>query len=103
MQKIKKGDTVSVIAGRDKGKNGKVLRVYPNLDKVLVERVNVVKKHMRRRSEEQQAGVVEIESPIHISNLMVYCKQCNRATKVGFTVLKDGSKSRYCKRCQEVL
>lgn len=103
MQKIKKGDTVYILTGKDKGKTGKVLKVMLKNNKALVERINLAKKHMRRRSEEQQGGIVEIEKPLNISNLALHCKQCNRPTRVGFTVLKDGSKSRFCKKCQEVI
>jgi large subunit ribosomal protein L24 len=102
MDKIRKGDTVIAIAGKDKGKTGKVIRLLPKSHKAVVERINVVKKAMRRRSEEQHSNIVEVEKPIHISNILLFCKNCNRGTRVGFTILKDGTKSRFCKRCQEV-
>lgn len=103
MLKIKKGDVVSVISGKDKGKTGKVIKVFHAESKALVERVNIAKKHVRKRSEEQHAGVIEVERPIHISNVMFFCKTCNRPVKVGFSVAKDGSKSRICKKCEEAI
>lgn len=101
MQKIRKNDTVMVIAGKDKGKTGKVLKVFPELGKAIVEGVNFVKKHMRRTREEQQGGVIQKEALIQLSNLAIFCKGCNRPTRVGVKVLADGSKSRYCKKCEE--
>ena len=102
MDKIKKNDTVVLIAGKDKGKAGKVLKVFRTDSKVIVEGVNFVKKHVRRTKEDQQGGVIHRESPVHISNLLIFCKRCNRGTKVGFSILKDGTKSRFCKKCNEV-
>ena len=102
MLKIRRGDTVAVMSGKDKGKQGKVMRVYPILDKVLVEGVNFVKKHKRRTQQEQQhSGIVEMEKPIALSNLKVVCKNCNLPVKVGFTILKDNTKARICKKCNE--
>ena len=102
MARVKKNDTVVVLAGRDKGKNGKVLAVFPVKNRALVEGVNFVKKHQRRTREQEKGGVVAKESPIHLSNLALFCKGCNRPTKVGFDILKDGTKSRFCKKCKEV-
>lgn len=102
MLKIRKGDTVSVIAGKDKGKQGKVLHVLPLENKALVEGVNYVKKATRRtQSEQQHSGIVSVERPIACSNLMVVCKNCNVAARVGFSLLKDKSKGRVCKKCNE--
>lgn len=103
MFKIRCGDIVSVIAGKDKGKTGKVLRVLPTQNRCLVERINLIKKHMRRSRQEQQPGIIEKENPIHISNLMLFCNKCHRPTRVGFSVLQDGSKVRVCKKCKEVI
>jgi len=103
MSRIKKNDTVTVLAGRDKGKTGKVLRVYPARQKAIVEGVNFVKKHQRKTREDQQGGVVQRESAIHLSDLALFCKGCNRLTRAGFEVLKDGTKTRYCKKCKEAL
>lgn len=92
-----------VIAGRDRGKTGKVLKVFPDENRAIVEGINFVKKAMRRTREEQQGGIIQKEAPITLSNLAIFCKGCNRATRVGITVLSDGTKSRYCKKCNEVI
>lgn len=103
MYKIKRDDIVQVIKGRDRGKKGKVLEILPDEKRALVEGINLVKKHKRRTQEAQQGGIVSIESPIAVSNLMLLCKHCNRPTRVGFMILKDGTKSRFCKACKEVI
>jgi len=103
MLKIKKNDTVKVISGRDKGKTGKVLKVYIKEGRALVEGINLVKKHMRRTREEQRGGIVSLESPINISNLMLICRHCHKPSRVGFTLFKDGTKMRICKRCKETI
>jgi len=102
MARIKKNDIVFVRAGRDRGKTGKVLAVLPRRDRAIVEGVNFVKKHTRKTREDQQGGVIQKESTINLSNLSLFCKGCNRPTKIGFDVLKDGQKTRFCKRCKEV-
>jgi len=102
MAKIKKNDIVVVLAGKNKGKSGKVLALFPIRKRAIVEGVNLVKKHARRTREDQKGGIVEKESTIHISNLALFCKSCNKATKVGYDMLKDGSKARYCKACKEI-
>jgi len=102
MVKIKKKDTIMVIAGKDKGKTGKVLKVFPGINKSIVEGVNFVKKHTRRTREDQKGGIIQKEALIHVSNLAIFCKGCNKPTKVGYNILKDGTKSRYCKKCNEV-
>ena len=103
MSKIRKGDTVMVLAGKDNGKKGKVLRVLPKKGRAIVEKVNFVKKHIKRRREDQQAGIVQVENPIQISNLALICKGCNRPTRVGYSRLADGTKSRFCKKCKEMV
>ncbi|NQT23065.1 MAG: 50S ribosomal protein L24 [Candidatus Omnitrophica bacterium] len=102
MLKIKKNDTIVVLAGKDKGKTGKVLKVYPKTRKSIVEGINFVKKHARKTREDQKGGIIQKEAPIHISNIAVFCKGCTKPTKVGYNILKDGTKSRYCKKCNEV-
>ena len=102
MTNIKKNDMVMVLTGKDRGKTGKVLLVFPEKRRAIVEGINFSKKHMRKRREDEQGGIVERETAIHLSNLAVFCKGCNRQTKIGFNVLKDGAKTRYCKRCKEV-
>ena len=103
MFKIRKGDTVEVIKGKDRGKKGKVLRVYPLNNRAIVEGINLAKKHRRKTREDQQGGIVSIEIPIKLCNLMLFCKNCNRRARAGFIILKDGTKSRVCKRCKEVI
>lgn len=103
MLKIRRDDIVYVICGKDRGKQGKVLKVFPRLNLAIVEGINLVKKHLRRRREDQQAGIVNIEAPLNITNLMLICKHCNRPVRFGITVLKDGTKSRFCKKCKETI
>ena len=105
MQKIKKGDTVQVIKGKDAGKKGRVLQVLVSESgcRGVVEGINMVKKHKRQTRQDQQGGIVSLEAPINIANLMVFCKKCDRPVRVGFTVLKDQSKVRFCKRCKDTI
>ncbi len=100
---IKKNDTVKVIAGKDKGKSGKVLRLIPKKDRVIVEKINMVKRHMKPSQQSRQGGILEKEAPIHISNLMLICSKCTDPTRVGYKVLDDNRKVRYCKKCEEVI
>lgn len=101
MFKIILGDTVQVIKGKDRGKKGKILQILPERTKALVEGINLVKKHKRKTREDQQGGIVSIEAKISIANLMLFCKHCNRPARIGITLLKDGTKTRFCKRCKE--
>jgi large subunit ribosomal protein L24 len=103
MLKIKKNDTVKVLAGKDKGKTGKVLKVSPASHRAIVQGVNFSKKHAKRTRQDDQGGIIERESSIEISNLAVVCKGCNQSSRVGFDILKDNSKVRFCKNCKEVL
>jgi len=103
MAKIKKNDTVILLAGKDKGKSGKVLTVFPKKGRALVQGVNFVKKHARRTREDQQGGIIQKESSIDISNLMVVCQKCGKPARIGFTTLSDGTKTRICKKCKELI
>lgn len=103
MFRIKRGDTVEVIKGKDRGKKGKVLRLSPFVNRAIVEGINTVKKHKRRTREDEKGGIVSIEMPIELSNLMLFCKHCNHRARIGFRILKDGTKSRFCKSCNEVI
>lgn len=103
MYKIKKNDNVEVMKGKDKGKRGKVLEYLADKALVVVEGINKKKKHMRQTRQEQKGGIVEIEKPLACSNVLVVCRNCNRPVRVGFTLLKDGSKTRICKRCKEAI
>ncbi|HQP91541.1 MAG TPA: 50S ribosomal protein L24 [Candidatus Omnitrophota bacterium] len=92
------------MTGKDKGKQGRVMLVFASENKVLVEGVNYVKKAKRRTSQEQQhTGIVQMEKPLSISNVAVVCKNCNAAAKVGFSILKDKTKTRICKKCNEAI
>jgi large subunit ribosomal protein L24 len=100
---IRKNDNVVVVAGKDKGKKGRVRFVYPKKNRILVEGINFIKMHSRARAQVQQAGIVERESPIHISNVMLVCNRCNKPVRVGFRKLEDGRKVRICRSCSEVI
>lgn len=101
MFKIRRNDTVQVIAGKDKGKKGKVLRLFPSQNRAIVEGINLVKKHQRRRQQDQQAGITQVPTAILLSDLMLICKNCNLPTRAGFMIMGDGAKSRICKKCKE--
>ncbi|MDI6758063.1 MAG: 50S ribosomal protein L24 [Candidatus Omnitrophota bacterium] len=103
MLKIRKGDLVQVIKGKDRGKSGKVLRTLLSDRRVIVEGVNLVKKHKRQTRQDQKGGIVSIESPISIANLMFFCKRCNKPVRLGFMISKDNTKSRICKSCKETV
>jgi len=103
MSRLKKGDIVQAIKGKDKGKKGRVLSILPEGKRALIEGVNMVKKHKRQTRQDQQGGIVSIEAPISVANIMLVCKHCNRPTRVGFTVLADKTKARVCKSCKEVI
>ncbi len=100
---IRKNDTVLVVAGKDKGKKGKVRFAYPRDEQIVVESINFIKKHTRARGKVRQAGIIELEAPIHVSNVMLLCNKCNHPTKIGFRVLQDGRKVRFCRSCREVI
>jgi large subunit ribosomal protein L24 len=100
---IKKNDTVLVIAGKDKGKKGKVRFAFPREDKVQIDGVNYIKKHARPRGDAKQAGIIEREAPLHASNVMLLCPKCNKPARIGINVLDNGSRVRCCKVCKEVL
>lgn len=101
--KIKKNDMVMVIAGKDKGKSGRVIAVYPQKQKVLVEKINMIKRHTRPRGQVHKGGILEKESPLHISNVMILCEKCDRPVRVRRLQLQDGSRVRVCHRCGESL
>ncbi|ACM23180.1 MULTISPECIES: 50S ribosomal protein L24 [Thermotoga] len=101
--RIKKGDLVEVISGKDKGKRGKVLRVLPKEDKVIVEGVNMVKRHQRPIPQLREGGIIEREAPIYACKVMVVCPACDKRTRVGYRFTEDGKKVRYCKKCGEII
>ena len=102
--KIKKGDTVQILAGDDKGTKGTVHRVYPKKKQIVVSGVNMIKKHQRPTGQTRtQVGIIEREAPIDVSNVALVCSKCQKPARVGYQVLESGSKARVCKRCHEVL
>ena len=100
--RLKKGDRVKVVAGKEKGKTGKLLKVVADKDKVVVEKLNFVKKHQKPDAK-GKGGIVEKEGPIHISNVMLLCNKCEMGVRVGHKVLEDGKKVRVCTKCHEIL
>ncbi|MCD6429433.1 50S ribosomal protein L24 [bacterium] len=97
--KIKKGDTVLIIAGDDKGRKGKVIKVIPKEERILVEGINIQKKHVKPRREGEKGQIIEKPGPIHISNAKVICPKCGKPTKIGYVKIKD-KKFRVCKICK---
>jgi len=100
--KIKINDKVKILSGKDKGKTGKVIQVFPGNERVVVEGVNQMKKHMRPRKQGEKGQVIELASPLHVSNAMLICPKCSRETRVGFK-LEAGKKKRVCKKCKEMI
>ncbi len=98
---VKRGDTVVVIAGKDKGKEGKVVAAMPEENKVIVEGVAIAKKHQKARMQGQESGIINKEMPIDASNVMRVCPKCSKPARVGVKVFEDGSKAKYCKKCGE--
>ncbi|HIY82685.1 50S ribosomal protein L24 [Rubneribacter sp.] len=96
---VKKGDTVRVLSGKDKGKEGTILRALPTRQRVVVEKVGIVKKAMRPTQQNPQGGIVSIEAPIHVSNVMLVCPTCKQPTRTGSRVNEAGKKVRVCKKC----
>ena len=98
---VRKNDNVVVISGKDKGKTGEVLKVFPKTGKVLVQGVNIVKKHKKASRTQAESAIIEIEAAINSSKVMLYCKKCKSATRISNKILEDGSKVRVCKKCGE--
>ncbi|MDP8233969.1 MAG: 50S ribosomal protein L24 [Candidatus Saelkia tenebricola] len=101
MTKVKKSDTVEIVRGKDKGKKGKVLKFYPKNNRVLVQGVNITKRHMKQRSQDTPGGIIELEAALHVSNVMLICNKCGRGVKAGYKMLEDGTKMRICRKCGE--
>ena len=100
--RIKKDDMVMVIAGKDKGKEGKIVEAIPSKGKVIVEGVATAKKHQKPRMQGQEGGILHIDMPIDASNVMRICPKCGKPSRTGIKVLEDGSKARFCKKCNEL-
>jgi large subunit ribosomal protein L24 len=101
--RIRKNDTVMVITGRERGKTGKVLRVLREDNRVIIERLHMVKRHQKPRGQQGQGGVVEKEASIDLSNVMIMCDRCNAPARIGSRRLEDGSGARICRRCGEAI
>ena len=100
-QKVRRGDTVVITKGRDRGKEGAVQRVFPADGRLFVEGANMVKRHRRAQPGISQAGIISMEAPLSLSNVKVVCPLCNSAARMGFTFLNDGKKVRLCKKCNQ--
>lgn len=100
---VKKDDRVKVLAGKDKGKTGKILRAFPDDQTVIVEGVNMIKKHQKPMGMNIQGGIIEKEAPVHVSNVMLICPSCKKASRTGNRFLADGTKVRYCKNCNQAI
>ena len=100
---VRRGDTVAVIAGKERGKRGKVLRVLPVAGRVLVEKLNMMKKHQRPTQKLRQGGIIEREGALALSNVLLICGRCDRPVRAGSKILADGRKIRVCKRCGELI
>ncbi|MBI2857415.1 MAG: 50S ribosomal protein L24 [Chloroflexi bacterium] len=101
--KIRKNDTVLVIAGKDRGKKAKVRFAYPRSETLIVEGVNMTKRHSRAVKGARQAGIIEREAPVHVAKVMMVCSKCNQPTRVGVRILDDGKRTRVCRVCKEVI
>jgi len=100
---VKKDDMVMIMAGKDKGKTGKIIRVLPEKSRVLVENHNIVKRHTRPNRTNTEGGIIEKEMPLDVSNVMLLCGACNKPVRTGVRALEDGSKVRFCKKCNEIV
>lgn len=101
--RVKKGDIVSILAGKDKGKSGKVLEIDSRKGRIFIEKLNLIKKHTKPSQKQRQGGIIEKEGPVNISNVLVVCQSCNKATRIGIRRIDDGTKFRFCKKCDEII
>lgn len=101
--KIQKNDNVLILAGKDKGKKGKIRKALPTKESVIVEGLNLIKRHSKTKGKTRQAGIIELEGPIHVSNVMVICNKCNKPARLGYRVLEDGKRARFCHSCSEII
>jgi large subunit ribosomal protein L24 len=101
--RIRKGDQVMVMKGKEVGKTGKIMHVIPEKGTVMIEKLNVVKRHTRPSNQYKQGGIIEKEAPLHISNVKIICGKCGDPVRTGWKLLKDDRKVRYCKKCNEVI
>ena len=103
MARLRKGDLVAVLSGKDRGKRGKLLRMVPDKEAALVERLNLAKHFEKRTQPDRPSGILEREAPIRLDKLAIVCPRCDRPTRIGWNVTEGGAKQRTCKRCHEVL
>lgn len=101
--KVRRNDTVEVISGKDRGRRGEVRRVLRRANRVVVSGLNIVKKHRRSQNPAMPSDIIDLEAPLHASNVMLVCRSCDAAARVGFRLLTEGRKTRYCKRCGEAI
>jgi large subunit ribosomal protein L24 len=101
-KRLRKGDTVKVIAGKEKGKTGKIQSTIADKQRVIIEKVNLIKRH-KRPDAKGKGGIVEKEGSIHVSNVMYLCNKCNTGVRIGYKILEDGKKVRVCAKCHEIL
>ncbi len=101
--RIKKGDTVKILSGKDSGKSGKVVKVLIKNDKIIVEGLNLYKKHVRPKTENEKGEIIQVPRPINSSNVLVICSSCHKPTKIGSRITADGKKERFCRKCKATL
>jgi len=101
--RIRKDDIVQIVSGKEKGKKGKALHIFPDSDRIVVEKLNMVKRHTKPNQQMRQGGIIEKEGKIHISNVMLVCNRCDKKIRVGRKILENGKKVRVCKKCEEVI
>ena len=99
---IKKNDLVMVINGKEKGKSGRVLKVLPEKERVLIEKINFVKRHSRPHGQQRRGGIIEKEAPLHVSNVMLLCEKCNKPVRIGHRIIEGSKKTRFCLKCGEI-
>jgi large subunit ribosomal protein L24 len=99
---IKKNDLVMVISGREKGKSGRVLKVLPEKERLIIEKINFIKKHSRPHGQQRRGGILEKEAPLHISNVALLCEKCNKPVRIGHRIVEGNKKTRYCRKCGEI-
>ncbi len=100
---IRKNDLVQVVSGKEKGKTGKVMQVFPKRERVLVEKVNFIKRHSRPSAKTRQGGIIQKEAPVHVSKVLLVCPKCNQGERMGHKLLEDGKKALVCKVCGELI
>lgn len=99
---IKKNDLVMVLRGRERGKSGRVLKVLPKKERVIVEKINFIKRHTRPHGQQRRGGIIEKEAPLHISNVALLCEKCNKPVRIGHRLIEGDKKARFCKKCGEI-